>query len=211
MINIYMTEGSKRFFNCEYVNYTDLNSDGTSLNGFTNHLKQEGISPAKFKFRMMLVKFDSSQDADGIKNWFNTIYVPQYYLSDNLNEGAVTNQSKMLRESTAWTGKFNILYDKPFTINSKKGHKFINFNYKFKRNINFDDTTNYPTDEDFKNIQLLVFGPTLLVNDMDGHAYSKLSDYLEKTQSLSGASTLRNYVLDAFQISQNIKYKYYDM
>lgn len=210
MINIYMTESSKRFFNCNYVNYTDLNTDGSSLNGWTNHLKEESQTPAKFKFRMMLVKFDSDMNAEAIRDWFNGIYVPQYYVGSS-TEPAITNQSKLLRESTSYTGKFNILYDKPFTINSKKGHKFINFHYKFKRNLNFDDSTNRPSDDDFNRTQLIIFGPTLLVNDMDGHAYSKMSDYMEKTQSLTAASTLRNYVLDAFQVTYNAKYKFYDI
>lgn len=211
LINIYMTESAKRFFNCEYVNYTDINTDSTTLNGFTNHLKEEGETPCKFKFRMMLVKFDTIADQNYVKEWFNTIYVPQYYASNGTTKPAVTNQSRMLRESTNYTGKFNILYDKAFSINSKKGHKFINFNYKFKKNLTADTNTGGITDEDFTKLRLIIFCPTLLVNDMNGMAYSKLSDYMEKTVSLSNAATLRNYVLDAFYIQTNIKYKYYDL
>lgn len=211
LINIYMTESAKRFFNCEYVNYTDINTDGVSLNGFTNHLKEEGETPCKFKFRMMLVKFDEITDQAYIADWFNTIYVPQYYAGTGTTMPAVTNQSRMLRESTDYTGKYDILWDRAFSINSKKGHKFINFNWSFKRNLTADSTTGGVTDDDFKKLRLIIFSPTLLVNDMNGIAYSKLSDYMEKTVSLGNAATLRNWILDAFHIQTNIKYKFYDI
>lgn len=211
LINIYMTESAKRFFNAEYVNYTDLNTDGTSLNGFTNHLKEEGETPIKFKFKMMFVKFDSEVNETYIANWFNTIYVPQYYAGNGATMPAVSNQSKLLRESTDYNAKYRILYEQPFTINSKKGHKFINFNWNFKKNLTADSNTGGITDEDFKNLRLIIFSPTLLVNDINGIGYSKLSDYMEKTVSLSNAATLRNWILDAFYIETNTKYKFYDL
>lgn len=211
LINIYLTESAKRFFNAEYVNFTDLNTDGTTLAGFTNHLKEEGKTPAKFKFRLMLIKFDDAMDKTNIVNWFNTIYVPQYYGGNGITMPAISNQSKMLRESCNYTGKFRIMYDKSFSINSKKGHKFIKFSYDFKRNLTADDINGKITDDDFKNLRLILFSPTLLNNDINGIALSKFSDYLEKTVSLSNAATLRNWVVDAFWGETNIKYKYYDL
>lgn len=211
LINLYMTEAAKRFFNCEYVNYTDLNTDATSLSGFTNHLKEEGESPCKFKFRLMLVRFDTSMTRENMATWFNTIYVPQYYAGAGQTMPAVTNQSTMLRESCDYTGKFKILYNKSFTLNSKKGHKFIMFNYNFKKNLTADGANGQITDDDFKNLRLIIFSPTLLVNDMNGIAYSKFSDYMEKTASLSNAATLRNYVVRPFYIETNTKYKFYDL
>ena len=211
LINLYMRESAKRFFNCEYVNYTDINTDATSLAGWSAHMKEEGETAAKFKFKMMMVKFDEAVDQTYIANWFNTIYVPQYYAGAGTTMPAVTNQSKMLRESTDYNGKYRILFEQSFSMNSKKGHKFINFNWEFKKNLTHDSNTGSVTDEDFTNLRLIIFSPTLLVNDMNGIAYSKLSDYMENTYNLGNAAALRNYILDAFYIQTNIKYKFYDI
>lgn len=210
LINIYMTESAKRFYNAEYVNYTDINTDGATLSGFTSHLKEEGETPCKFKFKMMLVKFDSSADETYIQNWFNTIYVPQYYVGTG-TKPAISNQSKILRESTDYNGKYKILHEQSFTINSKKGHKFIQFNWNFNKNLTADSVNNDITDEDFKNLRLIIFAPTLLVNDMNGIAYSKLSDYMYNTYNLSNAATLRGWILKAFYVETNVKYKFYDL
>lgn len=212
LINIDMTESAKRFFNNQKFNYSNL-SNITNLDNFTDNLSEESITPAKFKFRLLLVYFDNdSIDLAGIRDWFNTSFVPQYYISTTTTtkNSAVSNQSKILRESTSYTGKFKILSDKSFTLNSKKGHKFIKFDWDFKTNLTMD-TNNLPTDAKFKNTRLILLAPTLLKNDMDGNSFSKFSHYMAKTASESTAALLRSFVIDAFQVSTNIKFKYYDI
>lgn len=214
LINIQLKQPALKFFNSATFDASKFSSViGTDYYLFQDILSGEAITPAKFKFRLMLVRFEDTNFQDNaINDWFNGSYVPQFYVGNNLidAEGAVTNQSKMLRESTVYTGKFNILYDKSFTLNSKKGHKFIKFDWNIKENITLNEN-NAPTNDDFKGLRLLLFGPALMTNDINGVAFSKMAEFWEKTAGLSNISLLRGYVSHAFTVLTNKKYTYYDM
>lgn len=214
LINVQLKQPALKFFNCENFDTSKFSSVvGTDYYKFQDILSGEAITPAKFKFRLMLVRFEDTTFQDtSINDWFNSTFVPQYYVGNDAVDafGAITNQSKMLRESTTYTGKFQILYSKSFTVNSKKGHKFVKFDWNFKENLTLN-SNNVPTNDDFKGMRLLLFGPTLMTNDVNGAAFNKMAEFWEKTANETNAALLRGYVSHAFSILSNKKYTYYDM
>lgn len=214
LINIQLKQPALKFFNSETFDSTKFSSViGSNYYTFQDILSGESITPAKFKFRLMLVRFEDTDFQDtSINDWFNTTFVPQYYIGQYINDSAaaVTNQSKMLRESTVYTGKFKILADRSFTLNSKKGHKFVKFDWNFKQNLTLNDN-NVPTNDDFKGLRLLLFGPALMISDINGIAFSKMAEFWEKSAGQSNAAILRGYVSHAFTVQMNKKFTYYDM
>lgn len=213
LINIYLKQPALKFFNSATFDTSKFSTVGSNYYTFQDILSGETITPAKFKFRMMLVKFEDTNFGDAqIATWFNNTFVPQYYVGNSQIDsyGAITNQSKMLRESATFTGKFQILYDKSFSLNSKKGHKFVKFDWNFKSNLTLNNS-NVPTNDDFKGMRLILFGPTLTINDINGAAFGKMAEFWEKTTLESNAALLRGYVSHAFSELHNVKYTYYDL
>lgn len=210
LINVSLSHAAFKFFNSKEWDSTLFQNVTTNYETLLPVFKDETDNASKFKFRLMLVRFDDkTYDDSDIMTWFNTIYVPQYYKS-SAGTPVVTNQSKMLRESTALTGKFQILENRSFTINSKKGHKFIKFDLNPKTNLTFDNSGK-PTDDKYLGLRLILFGPTYLKSDMNGTGFYKFAEYLDAITGQTNYNNLSHPILDAFNVQTNIKYTYYDL
>lgn len=102
--------------------------------------------------RHFIVEFDSDaidlstpgqSVRDQLGDWFTQTYI--YTTSEN---DGISNQQRVLRESTSWTGRFRILHDSllKFTLNDPIKHEVMTL--KYPRYLNFDGTGNdYPTDK----------------------------------------------------------------
>lgn len=152
------------------------------------------------RFRVMVVKFDTAMTKQDLVDWFKGTYI--YFRQFTVSGGGTTYEQSVhqtkLRESTPWTGKFKILYDKKIKMGKKKNVKISNISVAIKQNLNFDNTSNRCTDGSFKYIYGLVIGPCF--NNLDTDAVSA-----DKTYNFS-----TNYVPLAY-VNGVLKYEYYDM
>lgn len=163
-----------------------------------------------YKFRIMIVRFndllDEQQENEDdfkeyVKEWFNTIYVPQAIVpasSDSYKDiNVVSNQSKMLRESTPYNGKYNILYNQVIELNQADTSKHIEINLEPKKNLNFGDDF-HPTNEDWNNVYGFIIPPLYYKTDMDLVSYQTLQQGSEASVPL-------------MEFTTNIKFTYYDI
>lgn len=154
-----------------------------------------------FNFRIMTVKFEDIMTDTDIARWYRETYI--YTRNINITGGdkypQQSNWMDKKRESTAWTGSFDIIKDYKFTLD--KYHTTTQFNYDlgFNTDVNFDNTSNRPTDDqEISNIYTFMIGPSNNFLDMDAISMSKV-------ESLSTS------YIDAFVLEGNIKYIYYDI
>lgn len=172
------------------------------------------------KFRVMIVRFDDLSDTQSkeetalkifIRDWFNTIFVPLAIVPHNpiedldgysgvkhLDIPVVSNQSKMLRESTQYTGSFKILYDEMIELNQHDFSKHIKINLEPKTNLTFKDSDNNPTTEYFNNVFGFIIPPTYYKTDMDIETYDELLNLPSSSTNIAEFTT-------------NIKFTYYDI
>lgn len=154
-----------------------------------------------FNFRIMTVKFERQMTTTDIARWWQATYI--YYRLINLTGGDKgTYQSNWMdkkRESTPWTGSFTIIKEKKFVMDKEHTVAQINYDLKFNKDVNFDNTSNNPTDNQyFSNIYSFIIGPSNMYLDMDAVSCSKISD-------LSTGS------VPVWRMGGNIKTIYYDM
>lgn len=186
------------------VNDTDTTNFYTYFNARMN-------TKQFMKFRIMIVRFDDLSDDEEkkeedlkifIRRWFNEIYVPLAIVpktDDNyLDLPVVSNQSKMLRESTQYTGSYKILYDEMIELNQNDYSKYIKINLEPKMNLTFKDSDNTPTTEVFNNVFGFIIPPTYYKTDMDVCTYNNI---------LRGTTTDYNIA----EFTTNIKFTYYDI
>ena len=187
--------GNKVYMKFIHFTYT-LGLNGGSL--ITN-LPHGDIADLFLRFRVMVVQFDDEKTEQQIVEWFRNTYI--YF--KNMTVGGTTwpcqsvHQTK-LRESTPYTGKFKILYDKKLKMGKKKTIKISNISIPIKQNINFENTNNKATDDNFKNIYAIFIGPCY--NDVDTDSISSDKTYSFIAESVSLAS-----------INAVMKYEYYDI
>lgn len=153
-----------------------------------------------FRFRIMVVKFDKAMTEQDICDWFKATYI--YFNTVNLTPSGTTIQQSVhqtkLRESTDYTGKFKILYDKKIKLGKKKTVKMANVPIKIKQNLNFDNTNNTCTDAAFKYIYGLVIGPCY--NQLDTDTITADKSFHFSTDFVSLA-----------HVNGVLKYEYYDI
>lgn len=164
-----------------------------------------------YKFRIMIVRFNDfnfKQDNTElnlktyIANWFNTICLPQAIInapdeSNYVDIFAVSNQSKMLRESTPYNGKYQIIYDQMIELNEKDSSKHIEIILEPKKNLTFN-SENKPTDEDFNNVVGFILPPLFYKTDMDFISFNEIKNITGNAAMIADFTT-------------NIKYTYYDI
>lgn len=186
--------GNKVFM--KFIHWTiDLWLDGNNL--ITN-FPHGTLTDLFGRFRIMVVKFQDQMSEQDIVDWFKTTYI--YFRKAGTGDISLfqsVHQTK-LRESTTYTGKFKIIYDKKIKMGRKKNVKMCNIPIKINQNLNFDNTTNHATDDNFKFIYGLVIGPCC--NNLDLDAIS--------AESARNFSTAYH---DFAQVGGVIKYEYYDM
>lgn len=168
------------------------------------------------KFRIMIVRFDDFDWPDSnpigtlknyFRDWFNKTYVPNFIVPITAGAEqqyaslfATSNQAKMLRESTEYTGKFKILYDEVFTLGDKDPMKHIEINLNPKKNLTFDKDGNI-TNNDWNNVFGFILPPALYGTDIDPITYRELMKQ-ETTEATDW---------NIADFTTNIKFTYYDI
>lgn len=150
---------------------------GANANLLTDFANAEVQRNLKFEptLRHFIVEFepdiiDMSTPGQPIRAQLASWYLQTFVYTTDLNLGQ-SNQQKVLRESTQWTGQFRILHDSliKFTLNDPIKHEVTTL--KYPRNLNFDGIgSDYPTN---KNIIEFWIGPinTRLDYGSDGIGY----------------------------------------
>ena len=195
--------------------YTGTSTGGTIItdnqpSDFYVYKNNRMNTKAFMKFKIMIVRFDDLSDLEEkkeedlqifIRNWFNRIYVPLAIIpaSDDTyyDIPVVSNQSKMLRESTQYNGSYTILYNEMIELNEKDYSRYIKINLEPKMNLTFKDSDNHPTTENFNNVFGFIIPPTYYKTDMDIVSYDEL---------LRG-----NTNVAVAEFTTNIKFTYYDI
>lgn len=167
------------------------------------------------KFRVMIVRFNDLTDQESssesslkeyIQNWFNTIFVPSMIIPNDTFADeqpvykdimVVSNQSKMLRESTNYNGKYKIIYDQMIELNNMDTNKFITIKLDPKMNLTFKDD-NTPTAEKYNDVYGFIIPPTFYKMDMDTCTYQAIE-------------TMESSAVPIASFSTNIKFTYYDI
>lgn len=184
--------GNKIFM--KFIHWTiDLRLDGQSL---INNFPHGTLTDLYARFRIMVVKFQEQMSEQNIVDWFKATYIYFAKLTNNSLYQSV-HQTK-LRESTPYTGKFKIMYDKKIKMGRKKTIKMCNIPIKINQNLNFENTNNHATDDAFKYIYGLVIGPCNNMLDLDPIS----------AESARNFSTAYNEFAWCGGV---IKYEYYDM
>ena len=186
------------------VRGTETTNDFDVYRNFRHNIKQF------YKFRIMVVRFNDLKDTQQtnetelkkyIADWFNTIFVPSSLTPATVNSYkdicTVSNQSKMLRESTTYNGKYQIIYDSMIELNQNDTNKHIELTFNPKINLTFKDE-NFPTNTDFKNVYGFIIPPTYYKMDMDLVSYWSTQYGNTETIKLANFTT-------------NIKFTYYDI
>lgn len=187
------------------INLTiDCYLDGANMIASFTHGQAIDI---KMNFRLMAVQFPdanfavsgSSDIQDTVSNWFRTNYI--YYRLVNTGGGKQTpfqsNWMNKMRESTAYTGKFKILYDKKFTMGKDCTSHQFELSLPIAGNLTFN-SSNIPTNDLLKDIAVFIITPSNNYLDVD----CITSDQLTR---LSGDKIVAGYA------NCNTKIKYYDV
>lgn len=201
--NITITQGpqeTQRIGNKIYMKFLhwtySICLNGSSLIANLSHGQ---LIDTYFRFRVMVVKFNKAMSEQDLCDWFKATYI-YFKKIDITPEGQTLQQSvhqTKLRESTPYTGKFKILYDKKIKLGKRKTVKMSNISIPIKQNLNFNDN-NHVTDETFKYVYGLVIGPCY--NNLDTDAIT-----CDKTANFGP-----NYVELAY-VNGVLKYEYYDI
>lgn len=197
------------------VTYTSTTGGGTiasTSNQYDQYVNHDFRANQKqwYKFRVMIVRFNDLLDEqaenetdlrDYIKDWWNKIWVPQAICpsddDDYVDIPAVSNQSKMLRESTEYNGKYQILYDSMIELNQADTSKHIEINLEPKKNLTFTSDL-HPTSENWNNVYGFIVPPLYYKTDMDLVSYQTLQAGSEVSVPLA-------------EYTSNVKFTYYDI
>lgn len=166
-----------------------------------NHLSHSEAVLMKFNFRIMTVKFDQIMTNTDIARWYQQsyIYTRLINISGGDNYPQQSNWMDKLRDSTPWTGSFSILKDKKFVLDKNHTVTMINYNLGFNKDVNFDNTSNNPTDNQYiSNIYTFIIGPSNNYYDMDAVSQQKVEDLAVDS-------------IPVWALEGNIKTIYYDM
>lgn len=166
------------------------------------------------KFRIVIIRFDDFEwPTHGpytaletyFSNLFNGVHVPNFIIpSTNTTQyapiWAISNQSKMLRESTEYTGKFSILHDEVITLGDKDPMKHIEIIMNPKKNLTFN-SEGYITNEDWNNVYGFILPPALYSTDIDQISLDELNKL-----NITGSTDV-----NIADFTTNIKFTYYDI
>ena len=168
-------------------------------NNLVTYFSHSQMIDTNFHFRIMTVKFNQQMTDTDIGKWFRESHI--YYFNETGSDGSMpvcSNWTNKLRESTPWTGQFKILMDKKFSMTKSDSFKQISFTIPVKGQVNFDNTSNRPTDNQyFSNIYTFIMTPAFYKADMDPISH-------DKAENLTTDRLL-------FQFRSNIKTIYYDV
>lgn len=134
-----------------------------------------------FKFRYMCVQFDEDLPItlNEIYRWFKRTYCwygpndhAQSHPDDSPYDEPVSVHSNMLRVTTPWIGKFNVLMDRCFTLTTAHPELSLDITIPVNRTFMFDEDTQLLIRP---NIWCFILGP-LAKYDMDAISAWQLQD-----------------------------------
>lgn len=180
---------------------------------FEPDIRMASTNKRFFKFRFMVVQFnDDTVVTDNlIATWFFRTYC--YFKNDtrlDVQQPAVvctepiSVHSNILRLTTNYTGKFNILMDKPITITSRSPLQTFDITIPLNRSYVFDEI-----DADkllFPNIHLFILPPLNWEADMDPLSAYELMSYFN-----SATSTQPTYNFNLINIDYFAKLNFVDL
>lgn len=141
-----------------------------------------------FKFRYMVVEFDEDLTITQAKlyEWFKRTYCwyqPRVSSADYPDNDPVSVHANILHETTNWTGKFNILCDKCFSIKSYKPSLSFDITVPMNRQYVYkeDDTTGEGLL--FPNIWCIILPPMSSVVDIDQKTAKQWYNYVPLSTS----------------------------
>lgn len=129
--------------------------------------------PLKVSIRHMFIEvepetFDTTTDltlSEDLWNWFNSLHV--YSGTDVIS----SNQQQVKRESTQYTGTYNIISDDLIYLSLHKPFKHYTKTIPYKRNLNFDGTgSTFPSN---KILFEVFIGPTNIYIDYGNEAFGR--------------------------------------
>lgn len=140
-----------------------------------------------FKCRFMVVQFNDELEITETElgKWFHATYC--YFMNpaynppapaDNYLNYPISVHSNILRLTTPYTGKFNILMDKPFTLVSTRPQQLIDVNIPLNKSYVFDEDD--PTKLLFPNIWMFILPPLNVLTDMDPLTSIQLRNWYNK-------------------------------
>nr|QWB14900.1 capsid protein [Cressdnaviricota sp.] len=130
--------------------------------------------------RHMIVEFDPEHTKgytpqeffEYIWDWFEQLNV----LTGNYNMHS--NRQQIKRESTSYTGNFNILHDKVIHLSLQKPIYHGNLVIPYVRNLNFDSQGNAPTN---KRVYQMFIGPTNVFIDYGSY---RLGQFIQNAENV---------------------------
>lgn len=161
---------------------------------------QRVMCPFRFNFRIMTVKFEQQMTTTDIATWYRQtyIYLRSVSITNSTQFPYQSNWMDKLRESTPWTGQFEILLDKKFQLTDLHSQTQMNITVPITGQVNFDNTSNNPTANQYvSNIYTFLISPAN--NDLDMDMLS-----CDQTNTITPSATMWNY-------QGNIKVIYYDV
>lgn len=193
-------------FNCVTFNET-TNPNGVKFLDSPDEAGQwvsgagNAVSYRWFKLRFMVVEFEKglSTDQDDIYTWFVNTYCP--YRDKTTEHGdladCISVHSNVLRMTTPYTGKFNILMDRPILISSAKPMYQLDVNIPINRQYIFEEATQKLISP---NIACFILPPLSYEVDMDpasGFDYNLafLHNYMDSTATGYTSMPWFNYTI----------------
>lgn len=176
------------------------NNDPSSEKYTDTQLPQ--LAPARrfFKMRFMVVQFNDDMTITPLEiaKWFFRTYC--YFKNDERHiqsndypcEEPVSVHSNIMRLTTPYTGKFNILMDKPFTWYTSNPLNQLDINIPLNKSFVFSEE-----EQDkllFPNIWMFMLPPLNMLTDMDPLTRQDLFVYWGKSSAPSSYQTVWPFV-----------------
>lgn len=144
-----------------------------------------------------------------LSEWFNQsrIYLDSTTNYDNQNQsGLYLNECVQpvftddIRNSSIWTGKFQVLWDEKVKLTKNNPSLFFNKTFTINRNVNLVGTTGgfKISGDTMKNTYLFIIGPTCVAYDVDAYTYKYLNSIGTSSMNLA-------------HVDLNTKITYYDV
>ena len=168
-----------------------------------NYSVNPQMFPVTASIRHMIVEFDPDVIDGSNANQYDLFR--QWFVNLNIQTGTdvmPSNQTKTLRESTPWTGKFKILHDDVYYLSFKNPTVHFRIVQPYKRYLNFDSTTDQTSPTNRRVFEIFI-GPSNIYTD---YAINGFGDHLVTT-----ANDEADFILRLANLKSTLKLNYVDM